>query len=81
MDLVFCEDQLRDGYFTQFIRHKSRRNQPVIVISRQDNWDGYLRAMRLGAFDYLTLPAYGHEVEYTLYGALQERRESAKPSR
>lgn len=72
--LVFCEDELPDGSVSRVLDevHQSSLRVPVIVISRLENWDEYLRAMRLGAFDYITSPLRRSEVEQVIRRALDE---------
>lgn len=72
--LIFCEDELPDGSVGRVLDeiHKSSLHVPVIVISRLENWDEYLRAMRLGAFDYITSPLRRSEVEQVIRRALDE---------
>lgn len=72
--LVFCDDELPDGSVGQVleeVQHTSTR-VPVIVISRLENWDEYLRAMRLGAFDYISSPLRRAEAEQVIRRALDE---------
>jgi two-component system response regulator PilR (NtrC family) len=72
--LVFCEDELPDGSVARVLDevHQSSLRVPVIVISRLENWDEYLRAMRMGAFDYITSPLRRSEVEQVIRRALDE---------
>jgi DNA-binding NtrC family response regulator len=80
--VVFCEDDQLDGHFTQLLCKSSahKESPPVVVVSRRDDWDAYLRAMRLGAFDYVTLPPYAGEIERALGSALRESRKSGQSS-
>lgn len=48
---VFCSDNLPDGDFSTVIRAVD--STPVVVFSRLTDWDGYLEAVRSGAFDYI----------------------------
>lgn len=72
--LVFCEDELPDGSVGLLLEEIGRASSPVpvVVISRLENWDEYLRAMRLGAFDYISTPIRRAEVERVLSKALEE---------
>lgn len=82
VSLIFCEDELLDGHFAQLVHKGSGHSDgpPIIIVSRRDDWDAYLRAMRLGAFDYVTLPPYVGELEHSIWGALHESRQSGKLS-
>jgi phosphoserine phosphatase RsbU/P len=80
--VVFCEDNLPDGRYAQLIHNRYGHNQklPVIVVSRRDDWDSYLAAMRLGAFDYVVLPPNTGEIERALSSALREQTRAGEPA-
>jgi DNA-binding NtrC family response regulator len=72
--LAFCDDELPDGSVGSVLEeiHQSAKRVPVIVISRLENWDEYLRAMRQGAFDYISSPVRRSEVEQVIRRVLDE---------
>lgn len=72
--LAFCDDELPDGSVGQLLEEieKTGSRVPVVVISRLENWDEYLRAMRLGAFDYISTPIRRAEVERVVTKALED---------
>lgn len=72
--LVFCDDELPDGSVARLLEEvrNGHLRVPVVVISRLENWDEYLRAMRLGAFDYISSPLRRAEVERVVAKALEE---------
>jgi len=72
--LVFCDDELPDGSVGRLLEEirKTASRIPVVVISRLENWDEYLRAMRLGAFDYISSPIRRAEVERVVAKAIEE---------
>ncbi len=80
--LVFCDDELPDGSVGRVLEevHHTAMRVPVIVISRLENWDEYLRAMRLGAFDYISSPLRRAEVEQVIRRALDELPSPSAPS-
>lgn len=80
--VVFCEDDLPDGRYAQLVHNHSGHNEkvPVIVVSRRDDWDSYLAAMRLGGFDYVVLPPNAGEIERALSSALRERTRTGEPT-
>lgn len=80
--LVFCDDELPDGSVGRVLEevHHAAMRVPVIVISRLENWDEYLRAMRLGAFDYISSPLRRAEVEQVIRRALDELPDPNAPS-
>lgn len=73
------EDLLPDGDFRAVIsemrRHAAR--SPVVVVSRRDDWDFYLSAVRMGAFDSVAFPPTPGELERVLWTALTEAMHSA----
>lgn len=71
--LVFSEAELPDGGFRDILSHVARSvaKVPVVVLSRLDEWDQYLEAMRLGAFDYVTRPYHPAEIEWIVSKALR----------
>jgi DNA-binding NtrC family response regulator len=56
--LVLCEEVLPDGDFRDALHivRMAASEIPVIVFSRIADWDSYLRAVRLGAYDCLRYP-------------------------
>jgi DNA-binding NtrC family response regulator len=49
---------------------RSHARIPIVVVSRRDDWDSYLRAMSAGAFDYVATPLQPGEVERVLQAVL-----------
>lgn len=72
--LIFCDDELPDGSVARLLEEVRNGHSgiPVVVISRLENWDEYLRAMRLGAFDYISSPLRRAEVERVVAKILDE---------
>jgi DNA-binding NtrC family response regulator len=66
--LILCEDVLPDGDFRDVLRvlAATARKIPVIVFSRFADWDSYLRAVRLGAYDCMRYPFRSGELEWIL---------------
>jgi DNA-binding NtrC family response regulator len=70
---------LPDGNYRDFltvlrsVKNKTR----VVVTSRLADWDEYLEAMRLGAFDVIAAPCHSADVEWILVQAARDLRESA----
>lgn len=75
---ALAEDQLPDGDFREVIREMRRHNAhpPVVVVSRRDDWDFYLSAVRMGAFDSVAFPPTPGELERVLWTALSEVKRS-----
>jgi DNA-binding response OmpR family regulator len=81
--LVFCDDELPDGSVGRLLEEirRTASRVPVVVISRLENWDEYLRAMRLGAFDYISSPIRRAEVERVVAKAIEEIPAPPSPPR
>jgi DNA-binding NtrC family response regulator len=70
--LVLCEMQLADGDFRDAldaVAHSGRRI-PVVVTSPKSETQDYLAAMQAGAFDFLSYPICGRDLEWVLDNAL-----------
>jgi DNA-binding NtrC family response regulator len=74
--VVFCSDSLPDGEYAEVIR--AARPTPVIVLSRSADWDSYLAALQVGAFDYIACPPYQAEVDRILSFALNSHSQPLK---
>lgn len=74
ISMVFCEDCLPGGGFRSVLEQMARTGTeiPVIVVSRLDDWDVYLKAMRAGAFDYITPPFSRAGIVRVVNNALRE---------
>jgi DNA-binding NtrC family response regulator len=73
--LVILEESLPDGTSLDLLIAAIRRSGPsipVIVVSRLDDWGGFLDAMVAGAFDYVAFPPHPHELERAVTAALAE---------
>jgi two-component system response regulator PilR (NtrC family) len=77
--LIFCDRDLPDGNFRDFLTVlRSLKNKTrVVVTSRLADWDEYLNAMRLGAFEVIAAPCRPADVEWMLTQAARDLRESA----
>jgi DNA-binding NtrC family response regulator len=66
--LILCEDVLPDGDFRDVLRvlTAAARKIPVVVFSRFADWDAYLRAVRLGAYDCMRYPFHSRELQWIL---------------
>jgi DNA-binding NtrC family response regulator len=80
ISLVFCQAALPDGGFLEVLRaaDSSRRKVPIVVCSRLVDADLYLRAMEMGAYDFVVSPYQKADVAWIAEGAL---RKVAEPPR
>ena len=72
--VVVCSDTLPDGDFHAVLQEvrRSTTNIPVIVLSYLADWDAYLSALGIGAFDYIICPPKPAEAERILWSALAD---------
>jgi DNA-binding NtrC family response regulator len=75
ISVLVCEEVLRDGNYKDVLRVSRgvRSHIPVVVFSRLAEWDQYLEAIRLGAFDCLRYPFRTGELRWVVNRALQEQ--------
>lgn len=79
--LVFCDRHLTDGSYQDVLNlaRNCRDKVRVVVTSNHTDWDEYLEAMRLGAFDVISSPCRPTDVEWMVIQARRdERTRSAK---
>lgn len=72
--LAFCDRLLPDGSYLDIlaITHTLKYRLPLVVTSRQADWDQYLETLRYGAFELIASPCRGSDVLWALTQA--ERR-------
>jgi len=73
ISVLVCEEFLLDGNYKEVLRvsRDVRGHVPVVVFSRLADWDQYLEAIRLGAFDCLRYPFRTGELRWAVNQALQ----------
>jgi DNA-binding NtrC family response regulator len=72
ISVVVCEEVLLDGNYKEVLRiSRSVGHIAVVVFSRLTDWDQYLEAIRLGAFDCLRYPFRTGELRWIVNRALQ----------
>jgi DNA-binding NtrC family response regulator len=79
--VVMCPEEDLGNVLTE--TNASGTRIPVVVVSRTDDRDRYLKAMCAGAFDYIVYPAHRREVEWILKNAIEMRgatRPTARPA-
>jgi len=71
-EVVFCDDCLHDGTLEDVVAEVTKRHRPtpVIAVSRTGEWGEYFEALRIGAFEYLSLPLRRDELDRVLASAL-----------
>jgi DNA-binding NtrC family response regulator len=72
ISVVICEEVLPDCNYKEVLRvSRSVGHIPVVVFSRLADWDQYLEAIRLGAFDCLRYPFRTGDLRWIVNRALQ----------
>src|ERR1700751_6210135 len=78
--LIFCDRLLADGNCYDLL-NASRGGQMkarIVVTSPPADWDEFLEAMRLGAFDVIANPCRSTDVEWMIIQALRYERTQAR---
>lgn len=75
ISIVFCDDCLPDRCLEKVVAKAGEKRNPipVIAVSRTGGWHEYVDALRMGAFDYLSLPPRRDEWDRVLCLALHKR--------
>jgi DNA-binding NtrC family response regulator len=78
MALVFCDDYLVDGSYPQLLSsfRKSGEVGRFIVTTSEGEWEDYLDATRLGAFDMIRWPLQPTDVELIVIRAMHNDRQN-----
>ena len=65
VSLVFCEEKFADGNYQDVLRavRKTAAKAPVVVSSPSHDWNEYLEALRLGAFEFIDGPVRAMDIE------------------
>jgi DNA-binding NtrC family response regulator len=76
IQIIICEDRLPRTAVQAILNLAKRRRKsiPVVFSSPTGEWEEFLKALRQGAFDYLSLPPQPGEVKRVLELALAESR-------
>jgi DNA-binding NtrC family response regulator len=74
VDIVFCDDRLPDGSYSDLVHasHVGNAEPRVVVTTRTGQWDLYFAALDQGAFDVIQCPCYAQDVEMTIRRLLTE---------
>jgi len=79
LGLVFCDERLAGGSYRELLQDgEARRKASRFVIMLQTGeWDEYLEAMRLGAFEVIRCPVQPTDIEMTLINATRDQAQRA----
>jgi DNA-binding NtrC family response regulator len=72
--LIFCARSLADGDYRDLLlaTRTAERRTRVVLTARITDWNEYLDAMRLGAFDVISAPCRPTDVEWMVLQALRD---------
>jgi len=78
--LIFCDRLLADGNCYDLLNasRASKTKARIVVTSSTADWDEFLEAMRLGAFDVIASPCRATDVEWMVIQALRYQRTEAR---
>jgi DNA-binding NtrC family response regulator len=82
VELVFCDDSLSDGTYRDLLPPKKQGRKPrLVVMMRTGEWEEYVEAMRLGAFDAMRRSWHPTDVELLVLLAMHEEQKADLASR
>lgn len=72
--LIFSARSLADGDYRALLiaARAARRRIRIVLATRLTDWDEYLEAIRLGAFDVISAPSRPTDVEWMIIQALRD---------
>ena len=78
--LIFCDRLLADGNCYDLLNasRAGKTRARIVVTSSTADWDEFLEAMRLGAFDVIASPCRATDVEWMVIQALRYERTEAR---
>jgi DNA-binding NtrC family response regulator len=76
-DLVFCDEHLPDGSYTDLIaRHYEQQTPRIVVLTGDGDWSLYFQAVGKGAIDVMRWSACITDIEVTVIRSLHEQERS-----
>jgi DNA-binding NtrC family response regulator len=74
--LIFCEEQLPDGSYADVLEWKLPGNHlpPIVVLTRNGEWEFYINATQRGAFDVIRSPWCPTDIELSFIRGIREER-------
>jgi len=78
--LVFCDPHVSDGDYEELLSaYRLKERKPRVVVTSADgDWDDFKNAMRLGAFDVISVPCRPTDVEWIIIQAKRDERNRSK---
>jgi DNA-binding NtrC family response regulator len=77
-NLIFCDERLPDGGYVDVLGLKDpdRIPPPIVILTRNGDWELYMDATRRGAFDVIRSPWCPTDIELSLIRGAREERHS-----
>ncbi len=74
--LIFCDERLPDGGYADLLELKlpGGITPPIVVLTRNGEWELYMDATRRGAFDVIRSPWCPTDIELSFIRAVREER-------
>jgi DNA-binding NtrC family response regulator len=75
-NLIFCDERLPDGGYVDLLGWKDpdRIPPPIVILTRNGDWELYMDATRRGAFDVIRSPWCPTDIELSLIRGSREER-------
>jgi DNA-binding NtrC family response regulator len=70
--LIFCARSLADGDYRDLLSAARAERHRIVLATRLTDWEEYLEAVRLGAFDVISAPSRPTDVEWMIIQALRD---------
>jgi DNA-binding NtrC family response regulator len=79
LGLVFCDERLSGGSYRELLQSADvrRKASRFVIMLQTGEWDEYLEAMRLGAFEVIRCPVQPTDVEMALINATRDQAQRA----
>ena len=75
--LIFCDEQLPDGGYADVLELKLSGNHlpPIVVLTRNWEWEFYINATQRGAFDVIRSPWCPTDIELSFIRGIREEKQ------
>jgi DNA-binding NtrC family response regulator len=75
-NLIFCDERLPDGDYADLLELKlpGRISPPIVVLTRNGEWELYMDATRRGAFDVIRSPWCPTDIELSVIRGVREEK-------
>jgi DNA-binding NtrC family response regulator len=82
LGLVFCDERISGGSYRELLPPGDARRiaSRFVIMLQTGEWNEYLEAMRLGAFEVIRCPVQPTDIEMTLINATRDQAQKAAMS-